>query len=357
MASPLEIVLVYLGKKKLPKYVFANLSYLKASFPEHEIVLISDNKKTISSLRDFEISTFLCSNYLAAAPREYVNEIPDLQFRGGFWFYTIARFFAIEEYLSTRQKNSILHLESDVLLLRNFPFDKLSSIEGLAFPTVNLNYAAASTLYISDFTAAKALCDFSRDEIYANPRITDMDILGARSLSERVPVTYLPTAFGDDHHFQEWVSREAIETFKSGIERFNGVFDAMTWGQYLTGEDPRNNYGKKRIYGVQMHHSVAVDSYSTQYLAGEISISCECGSFPLYSLHIHSKDLGLFESVEKQTLLERRITESTESEFSEYVWPLVIKFLPLRIKNSIKKKIRGLKYVITLRERFKSLSQ
>ncbi len=349
----MEIVLVYLGKKKLPKYVFANLRYLKDSFPERKIVLISDNEKTIGSLRDFEISTFHCSDYLITAPKEYVNEIPDLQFRGGFWFYTIARFFAIEEYLSTRQNNPILHLESDVLLLRNFPFDKFNSIEGLAFPTVNLNYAAASTLYISDFAAAKALCDFSRDEIYANPRITDMDILGARSLSERVPVTHLPTAFGGDHHFQEWVSQDAIETLKSGIERFDGVFDAMTWGQYLTGEDPRNNYGKNRIYGLQMHHSVAVDSYSTQYLAGEISISCECGSFPLYSLHIHSKDLELFERVEKQTLLERRITESTKGEYSEYVWPLVIKFLPLRMKNSIKKKIRGLKYVMTLRERIR----
>lgn len=339
----------------MPKYVFANLRYLRNRFPDYEIVLISDSVKTINSLKNLEVTTFLCSDYLTTTPREYLNEIPDLQFRGGFWFYTIARFFAIEDYLKTRQNNSIIHVESDVLLLGNFPFEKFNSIKGLAFPTVNLNYAAASTLYISDFAAANALSEFSRIKMYSNPAITDMEILGSSSLSELVPVTYLPTAFGGEHHFQDWVSSFGRETLKSGIEKFEGIFDAMTWGQYLTGEDPRNNYGKKRIYGIQTHHSLAVDSYRIQYLDGEVNISCECGTFPLYSLHVHSKDLRLFKQAEIDSLLNRRVNEITKGEFSEYIWHIVIKFLPLRIKNLIKKRIRKLKFLKVLRDRIRFL--
>jgi hypothetical protein len=167
-----------------------------------------------------------------------------------------------------------------------------------------------------------------------------MDILGSSLLSERVPVTYLPTAFGRENHFQDWVSPIGREKLTTGLEKFNGIFDAMTWGQYFTGEDPRNNYGKKRIYGVQTHHSVAVESYVTEFLNGEIIVSCDCGTFPLYSLHIHSKDLQLFQEVEEKMLLGRRVRESRRGEFTENVWPLVIKFLPLKIKNSIKKRAR-----------------
>ena len=340
MAILLEIVLVYLGKQRMPEYVFANLNYLKNTFPDRKTVLISDNVKTIESLGKSSIETFLCSDYLDTSPEAYLNGIPDLQFRGGFWFYTIARFFAIEQYLKTRPDNPILHVESDVLLLRNFPFEKFNSLNGLAFPLVNLDYAAASTLYISDFAAASALCEFSRLETYANPKITDMDILGSSLLPERVPVTYLPTAFGGENHFQDWVPPIGRESLTSGVEKFQGIFDAMTWGQYLTGEDPRNNYGKKRIYGVQTHHSVAVDTYRTGFLNGEIIISCECGSYPLYSIHVHSKDLQLFKEVKVQKLLKRRVSETKKGEFTENVWPVVIKFLPLRIKNLIKKRIR-----------------
>lgn len=324
----------------MPKYVYSNLSYLNETFPDHKVVLISDNEKTIDSAKKSSIETFLCSDYLDAAPKEYLHGIPDLQFRGGFWFYTIARFFAIEQYLKTSPDKSILHVESDVLLMRNFPFEKFNSLNGLAFPIVNLNYAAASTLYISNFAAASALCEFSRLETYANPKITDMDILGSNLLSERVPVTYLPTAFGGENHFQDWVSPIGRATLSKGLEIFHGIFDAMTWGQYLTGEDPRNNYGKKRIYGIQTHHSVAVDSYRLEFFDGEIIVSCECGSFPLYSLHIHSKDLELFKEVEKQELLKRRVNQSRNGELTENLWPMIIKFLPLRIKNLVKKRIR-----------------
>lgn len=342
MAILLEIVLVYLGKQKMPQYVFANLNYLKNIFPNREVVLISDNVKNIDSLKNLPIKTFLCSDYLETSPEAYLKEIPDLQFRGGFWFYTIARFFAIEQYLKTRPDNPILHVESDVLLLKNFPFQKFDSLIGLAFPMVNLNYAAASTLYISDIAAASALCDFSRLMTYANPRITDMDILGSSLLSERVRVTYLPTAFGGENHFQDWVPSIGRESLTTGIEKFQGIFDAMTWGQYLTGEDPRNNYGKKRIYGVQTHHSVAVDSYETKFLDGKIIVSCDCGSFPLYSIHVHSKDLQLFKEIDNQKLLKRRVTESKKGEFTESIWPIVIKFFPLRIKNLIKKRIQSI---------------
>jgi len=44
----MEIVLVYLGKKKLPKYVIENLKYLKRTFPKNIITLISENSQNLT---------------------------------------------------------------------------------------------------------------------------------------------------------------------------------------------------------------------------------------------------------------------------------------------------------------------
>ena len=332
----MEIVLVYLGKKNLPMYVIENIKYLRRTFPENKVTLISENSKNLSKVKDLGANIFLCTNFYRIAPKEYLEKVPDLKFRGGFWFLTFARFFAINEYCARFNLSNILHLESDVLLMENFPFNRISKLKGIAFPLVNRNYAAASTLFIKDSAAISALCNFTKERIFANPELTDMDILGSNELAKLVDVTYLPTAFGGAHHFQDWVDTEDRESLCLDISEYGGIFDGMTWGQYLTGEDPRNHYGIRKLYRNQSHHSVLISSYKTFFLNNELYAKNEFGTYMIYSLHIHSKDKRLFRSENSYAFLKNRVLNSENGEKREIVWTTAFKFFPLRVKNTLK---------------------
>jgi len=336
----MEIVLVYLGKKKLPKYVIENLKYLKRTFPKNIITLISENSQNLTKAKELGVNVYQCTDFYSVAPKEYLQKAPDLKFRGGYWYLTFARFFALNEYCEEFNRSNILHLESDVLLMENFPFDKFSKINGLGFPLVNQGYAAASILFIRNHSAISILCDFTKERIYANPELTDMYILGSSDLAERVEVTYLPTAFGGEKHFQNWVSQIDRENLCIDVSEFGGIFDGISWGQYLAGEDPRNHYGIRKLYRNQTAHSIAINSFKIFFLNHELYVSSESELYKIYSLHIHSKDKRLFIAKNNYAFLKDRVIKSENGQYSEIVWVTAFKFFPLRAKNISKKLVR-----------------
>jgi hypothetical protein len=224
----------------------------------------------------------------------------------------------------------------------NFPFDKFSNINGLAFPLVNQGYAAASILFIKDRFAISTLCDFTKERISTNPELTDMYILGSKELAQRVEVTYLPTAFGGANHFQNWVSQIDRDNLCTDISKFGGIFDGMSWGQFLAGEDPRNHYGMRKLYRNQTAHSVAINSFKFFFSNNQLYAGSESKIYKIYSLHIHSKDKRLFTSKNDYAVLKNRVLNSANGERSEIVWIILFKFLPLRMKNTLKKSVRNI---------------
>ena len=48
-------------------------------------------------------------------------------FRENFWLTSLARFLALEDYLA-QSNEEIIHLESDVILAKDFPFSKFSDL-------------------------------------------------------------------------------------------------------------------------------------------------------------------------------------------------------------------------------------
>ena len=336
----MEIVLVYLGQNAMPQYVVENLKYLKEVFPNNLITLLSDNQANLNIAKKHSVNVYLCSDYMKNAPEKYLKEAPDLDFRNGFWFLTFSRFFALEEYLRHSSSRSILHVEADVLLMRNFPFRAFENLKGLAFPLVNKGYAAASTLFISDETSINKLCSLTKQMIFNNPKLTDMDVLGSSELLKVVEVTYLPSSFGKNEHYQEWVSELDRDLISSNISVFAGIFDGMTWGQFITGEDPRNHYGITKFYRAQSHHSVKINTYDLFFKDEYLFASCSCGTFPVYSLHIHSKDIEVFKSETSLRSLESRVLKIRPEAKNEYSWRLVLQYLPLRIKNYLRTQIR-----------------
>jgi hypothetical protein len=337
----LEIALVYLGQNKLPRYVLDNISYLKLNFPEHSILLISDNEEGLDLAKALGISTFKCPDYKGYISGSYFSSGQDLEFRNGFWFLTFARFFALRDYVVSSNVGNVLHLESDVLLLKTFPFEKLENIEGLGFPIVNPGYAAASSLFIKDAASIQILCDITKELLLVNPLLTDMDILGSIELNETGKVTYLPSSMSTDSNFQSWVPTLIRQQMSARVEDFDGLFDGMTWGQFLTGEDPRNHYGFRPIYRIQNHHSINMQQFTFKLENGCLTVVDKGGQeATLHSLHIHSKDRRYFRADTSLTLISKRVKE-VGSQKLEYQLLLVIRMLPLRARNIIKVQFRS----------------
>jgi hypothetical protein len=288
----MKIVLVYLGKK-LPKYAKKNVEYLSHTFPTQDFVLLIDhrNKFNLHSLKNLEIlrvndpfESWLIGNNILENGGNLQND---------FWYKTLARFKVITDYMAA-QNESVLHVEADVLLSLNFPFNLIQSIEeNLAFPLINRDQAIASLLYIKDYNAAQKLLNFSEKALVRNPKNTDMDILGMLFKETPEDVFILPTI--------DPKSALVTHTFKSSGQiagqhyaKFNGLFDGATLGQYFFGLDRihTNGFLKTGIY--LSHHFVDPRNVRILIKRKKFYVHKGDSTFELYNLHLHSKITKFF---------------------------------------------------------------
>jgi hypothetical protein len=199
-------------------------------------------------------------------------------FRKGFWRYSLERILALESLHGTREPNaSILHLESDVLVLPGFPIEKFQNITELMWCKFNETHDVSAILYSPDFLSTKWLANAVREEIRDNTSLTDM--------------TVLSLIHGKHPHKVKYFS--SLSNPVSTI--FDGVFDGAAIGMWLTGRDPRNKYGL-----IQRHVSLpeAQDDPGKHRFRvspkGELFAMKELRAMQVYNLHIHSKRKLLF---------------------------------------------------------------
>jgi hypothetical protein len=288
----MKIVLVYLGKK-LPKYAKKNVEYLSRTFPSQDFVLLVDNKNRfkLRSMKNMEVlcltdpfESWLIGNKLLENGGHLQND---------FWYKTLARFKIISDYMEFRNE-SVLHIELDVLLSCNFPFNLIKSIEeDLAFPLINRDQGIASLLYIKDYKAAKMLLNFSEKALSRNPKNTDMDILGMLSKKAPEGVLILPTIdpksilMADTFKFNDQIAGK-------NYAKFNGLFDGATFGQYFFGLDRIHTNGNLKT-GVYLSHHF-VDPRNVRILIKEKRFYIYKGNsaFEIFNLHLHSKVAKFF---------------------------------------------------------------
>jgi hypothetical protein len=305
------IVLVHSGKK-LPAHLIANLHFLSVAFPEKRILTVVDEFSTHTELNIEGFHSYLCKSgmdgYHSLSKKLMHNE----RFLDGFWYKTLKRFFMLHEFMKENPNLPVLHIESDVILLPNFPFqDFLTLKEDLAYPFVSDTHAAASILFVKNFEAIDYFMTFIR-EAPIDAHDTDMTLLARFSkVSENVFV--LPTV---------------VPSLESGVETtfyynkhqpFKGIFDGATYGQFLFGLDPRTFFGFRRLFYSPPSHLVKPSElrYSVQTTTGQTILNVSDvsnNSFPLYNLHIHSKDLRVFKQNPKSlAFTKKRCQESTRN--------------------------------------------
>lgn len=273
------------------EYILQNIEQLIVLGHQHIYVLTNTHlfphfsqyveKITLISVNSFEESMTIFNKH-------YKQK--DNQFRNGFWSLTSLRFFYINEFMRKYNIENVIHLENDVLIYYNCNvlFDKVEKSVYLPFDTFNRNIA--SIMYIPNHTI------FSNILHHYNHSKNDMEnfseISRKTNLIRRFPIFIQMDGQSPEEQF---VSTE--------FDLFSFLFDAAAMGQYLGGIDPRNQSGDTRGF-INEICVIKYNQYTFEWLRNERNetgdnitrpfIIIQNKKYPIFNLHIHSKNLGLW---------------------------------------------------------------
>ena len=316
----MKVVYIYLGESRLPGYVLENLASTKQKFPLSDIVFISDNSQTLKSVSEIGINIWRCSNQVNLNSSVFESMNHPMNFRSGFWFNTLARFFALEEYMESTLETEVIQIEADVWLSASFPFEKFRGFSSeLAYPLESVGRGAASVLYVGSLQAIKNFNAYCKNETINSPTSTDMTLLGSYLETYPSRVIQLPTA-PSTSFFKDFVPNHISLDASSQHSYFEGIFDPLTFGMHLFGVDAKNNRGILKLFTDPAHHILAVRELDFVMDGNDIIVNKNEESTQLYNLHIHSKNIKIFKSDNSAEEILRLISMRRDHEVNQLVW-------------------------------------
>ena len=326
--SQMEVLLVHL-KTKPPRHLIRNLRYLRESFPQLGITLASDLDRRDVTLPN-GVDYFLVPQGGTSSKLLSASSLSG-RFRGGFWPLTLARLGALEDWHLEHPGRSLLHLESDMLLMEYAPVETISKLETLAWLTVSPELDLAGFVFSPHVDSTSLLLREVIAELEKDPLVTDMQIMYRVRKRLVDQVVALP-------------GLDSLPMLRAGIpdlssREFEGIFDSLPIGMWLAGEDPRNFFGLTRYLNRNPEDAFLarpVDSYF--FLGGDVLFVAQGDvSVPVYSLHVHSKDLSLFLKKSRTAALSRVIQRQRDGEFRRFApygfWMVVNDYLKALLRR------------------------
>lgn len=332
----MEIVFVHFGSAP-PKYLIQNLNRTCEFFPNTTVALITDVKADI----EVDHSNFQKRHFELGPDYQQVNSQihHPKSFRNNFWFTSLARVMALCDYVIEREV-AVLHIESDVLVSQDFPLQKFTKCDqSIAYTMVGEMSGVASVLWLGNKNAAIHLRSYANFQAQVDSMTTDMKILGRyqQDYPQNVRIlasfpTKLVTSYSS-------ISTQIIQDMIYSEELFEGYFDAADVGQYLLGDDPRNNRGMKFLRRELITSFFKPSKVNFQYSKDRkfLNIFCE-NSNRYFSLHIHSKTESVFNEKKIESILSRAVENQSHPE--KHI--LVPSVLVTSIRNSLIRRLRDL---------------
>jgi hypothetical protein len=209
----------------------------------------------------------------------------DKNYRGGFWHLCSLRLFYLYSYIQSKNIKNCLHIENDVMLYKNltnyeFNTDKISTTFDC------YNRVIPSIIYIPTPDHFKVII-----EKY-NPSLNDMQNLSKfdENIIERLPI------------YTELKTNEETYSVTHNFDKYNIIFDAAAIGQYLSGVDTRNISGDTRGF---VNETCIIKYKPNQFFWIKDNINSlyypyifiNNKAIPIFNLHIHSKNLKDFMSL------------------------------------------------------------
>jgi hypothetical protein len=272
-----------------------NLLDIKSRFLKYSIVFISDNENAIEKAKKLGISTWLYQSNTALEHELKGLTSHPLSFRSEFWYHTTSRFFALEAFMSERPNEKLIQVEADVWLSDAFPVEHFSTLDAeIAFPLETNTTGSASILFLQNLEAAQKFSKIIRDCMRNDPTSTDMTILGWIYKNKAMNFCTLPTAIGTSESYNPDINCDVQKSSVENQAYFGGVFDALTMGLYLLGEDPRNHRGFRFRYSNQINH--ILDCTKLEFRSnGRIPyVLNSSAQIPIFNLHNHSKEVAIW---------------------------------------------------------------
>ena len=288
----MHLLYVHLGLAEC-SHLLSSIERTHTLFPQYQLHLVVSPGFKISEFPSYlEIHTYVASEETEEIFKEFAH---DTHFRQGFWRFSLERILAIKVVHDTFPGDSILHIESDVLLMPNFPFTEISLSNNLMWNAYNSDHDVSALLFSPNSNSTENLILRIKLKLIVNPNLTDMTVLNEIWRNSELQVMH----FSSIHpSLPEMINPKAEEYAGSEISSgYGGIFDGAAIGMWLFGHDPKNNYGKSIIHSnlvIESGNSY-VDPSSVNYeldASGNLfAISKETNrKVPIWNLHIHSKN-------------------------------------------------------------------
>lgn len=339
------VTFVYLGKK-IPKYVFLSIMNFKHKFPHLHTTLIHDSDQGALLADKCQIRSFHTKNWMKEEESLMNSLDHPMVFRNGFWFQTLARFFALCEF-QTIFNTPVVQIECDVWVGSNFPFKAFANLDKqIAFPMENLLQGSASILWLRDKSGASFLRDYAVRLLSLDSSHTDMTILGKLAQEHPDKVLTLPVSIeSKSYDYDE--TRIISPIFTQNLDKFNGVFDALPYGMYLLGSDPRNGRGWSQRFLQRKEHSIIPEDIKFLLDSkNHLLIESKGESHYLYNLHNHAKRKQLWRQTGILYLLEiikeqRQFTQPKRKFYFSVFLGLIYQYLNRKVRSVAIKLNRG----------------
>jgi hypothetical protein len=102
-----------------------------------------------------------------------------------FWRYSIERLYALAEWHSVNPDQKLLHLESDIFIMPNFPIEKLEMVNHISWCSFNNSHDVASLVFSPSNSDTSWMLNELEEILIENSSLTDMT--GLRKLKEKFP--------------------------------------------------------------------------------------------------------------------------------------------------------------------------
>jgi len=334
-----RFLFVQLGEQ-FPEYLIQNLKWVEDVFKEFEIAVVVDNAKNQEFVESLGFEGFLYQR--SRTVDTLINTTKhDKHFREGFWHFTIDRLFAICEYVICKSNVNIIYIESDVLLLPNFPATELFADNVISWTRYNHLRDVPSLIHIAEQSSAEFLRTALTRIFEKYPGSTDMSALRLVEEEFAEEVMLLPTmvkGFENEHLVSRDEFQKCSRIANTEGVKFNGIFDGAVIGMYLTGQDPRNSYGLVRFLNSQLLNRdesyVDLNEVKFRMKGTRLFMMKESKSeVEIYNLHIHSKDIALFSTKALSHLHKLVIHSKKNKEYHRFKFFIFVDLVLVNIKQ------------------------
>lgn len=286
----MEIVFVHLGNE-VPVHLVANIRRMQRIWAQNEITLILNRELEL----EIDVSTYIYRRKVEIQELFTRSDMED-----DFWTKSLERLVALADYVLSRDfRGPILHLESDVLLMPNFPFIELSNLHQLTWNRYNDKKDVGALVFIPNRRSTEIFLNAIIATVKDNPRVTDMTLLSILSNQLGIGKTFSNRLIPKNESYlgeSQYNNPSVVSDFKE-----KGIFDPAQIGMWIAGLDPKYTFGitkyqnnsfivngDSEVDPSKMKYSFNQDKHFYGHLSNGEKV-------PIWSLHIHSKNLRLFE--------------------------------------------------------------